>query len=131
MCRGGHAIRRLVREQMKPNKKTLVLPLLLITVGLGWLLTTLGIAPGIDWVWTLGLAIVGFLAFVVCGFDKATFAIGTFFIVTSCLSVLRQTDRISVDVEVPILVIVAGVLLLVARSSAIPAPKWMIESPKG
>lgn len=110
---------------MTMEKKTLILPILLITVGSGWLLTTLGIAPGIDWVWTLGLAIVGFLAFVVGGFDKVTFVVGTFFIITSCLSVLRQTERISLDVEVPILVISAGVLLLAARHSAIPVPPWL------
>jgi uncharacterized membrane protein len=114
---------------MKPDK-TIVLPVLLIAIGAGWLLTVLGVAPGIDWIWTFGLAVVGFLAFVVGGFDKVTFVTGTFFIVTSCLSVLRQTGRITIDVEVPILVIVAGVLLLIARHSAIPVPRWIIEPPK-
>ena len=114
---------------MTPNRMTLVLPILLITVGAGWLLTTLGVAPGIDWVWTLALAIVGFLAFVVGGFDKVTFVGGTFFIITSCLSVLRQTGRISIDVEIPILVIAVGVLLLVARHPAIPRAKWLTDLP--
>ena len=117
-----------LRNNMETDKKTLILPVLLITVGVGWLLTTLGIAPGIDWVWTLGIAIVGFLAFVVGGFDKVTFVTGTFFIITSCLSVLRQTERITIDVEVPILVIVAGLLLLIARHPAIPLPKWVLRS---
>ena len=44
---------------MTSERKTLVLPLLLITIGTGWLLSTMGIAPGIDWVWTLGLAAAG------------------------------------------------------------------------
>lgn len=114
---------------MKSNKKTLVTPLLLIVVGTGWLLSTLGIAPSIDWVWTLGLAAVGILAFVVGGFDKATFVVGTFFVVTSILSVFRQTERITIDVEVPLLVIVAGLLLLIARHPAIPVPTWVIEPP--
>lgn len=113
---------------MTPDKKTLLLPALLIIVGVGWLLTALGFAPGIDWIWTLGLAGVGFLAFVVGGFDKVTFVAGSFFIITSLLSVLRQTGRISIDIEVPILVILAGVLLLVARHPAIPLPKWVHES---
>lgn len=113
---------------MNAANKSLALPVLLITVGVGWLLTTLGVAPGIDWVWTLGLAAVGVLAFTVCGFDKVTFVAGSFFAVTSCLSLLRQTGRLSLDVEVPILVIVGGVLLLVARSAAIPMPKWALES---
>jgi len=111
---------------MSPDKKTLIVPILLITLGAGWLLTTIGVAPDIDWVWTLGLAIVGLLALAVGGFDKVTVVVGPFFIVASCLSILRQTGHLHVDVEVPILVIVAGVLLLIARTRAIPAPSWIL-----
>ena len=114
---------------MKPDKKTLLLPILLITVGVGWLLTTLGVALGIDWVWTLALAVVGLLTFVGGGFDKVTVVIGPFFILASGLSILRQTDRLHLDIEIPILVIIAGVLLLVARMPVIPIPKWMIQDP--
>jgi hypothetical protein len=110
---------------MHPNKLGLIVPILLITLGAGWLLTTVGVAPGIDWVWTLGLAIVGVLTFVIGGFDKVTVVLGPFFIIASLLSVLRQTDRLVVDTEVPVLVIVAGILLLVARLPAVPLPKWI------
>jgi hypothetical protein len=115
---------------MRSDKRTLILPILLITVGAGWLLTILGVAPNIDWVWTLSLAIVGLLAFAVGGFDKVTAVIGPFFIIASCLSVLRQTGHLDLDVEVPILVIVAGVLLLIARTPAIPAPTWILQDSK-
>ena len=115
---------------MTPDKKTLILPILLITVGAGWLLTTLGVMPGINWVWSLGLAIVGLLTFAVGGFDKVTVVIGPFFILASCLSVLRQTGRLRVNIEVPVLVVIAGILLLVARTPAIPIPKWIIQDPK-
>ena len=115
---------------MMPDKKTLLLPILLITVGAGWLLTTLGVLPGIDWVWTLGLAVTGLLTFAVSGFDKVTVVIGPFFIVASCLSILRQTKGLPPGIEVPILVISVGVLLLVARTPAIPSPKWIIQDPK-
>ncbi len=109
------------------EKSALLVPILLITIGVGWLLTTLGIAPGIDWIWTLGLAITGLLAFVMGGFNKATVVVGPFFLIASCLSVLRQTGRLSFDAEVPILVIVSGVLLLVAHLPIIPLPKWIIQ----
>ncbi|WP_417390639.1 hypothetical protein [Gimesia sp.] len=112
------------------DRKTLILPLLIIGIGTGWLLTTLGIVPGINWIWTLGLAVVGVLSFAVSGIDKSTVLIGPFFIIASCLSVLRQTGRITLDVEVPILVIVIGILLLVARSKAIPLPDWMVLEEK-
>lgn len=114
---------------MKSDWKTLIVPLLMITVGVGWLLTTLGVGPGIDWVWTLGLAMVGLMTFAVAGIDKGSVVIGPFFLVASFLSVLRQTDRLRIDVEVPILVILGGVLLLIARSPAIPIPKWIIVDP--
>jgi len=113
---------------MKASKKTLIVPMLLIAVGTGWLLSTLGIAPNIDWVWTLGLAIAGILPFIVVGFDKVTFVTGLFFLATSCLSILRQTSLITLEVEVPILVILAGLLMLLARNSAIPIPEWVQEA---
>ena len=112
---------------MNSSKKTLVFPILLITIGAGWLLTTLGITPGIDWVWTLGLAVLGLLSFILGGVDKVTIVVGPFFIVASLLSVLRQTDRLHVNTEVPILVIIAGVLLLIAHLPSIPMPKWVVE----
>jgi hypothetical protein len=43
---------------------------------------------------------------------------------------LRQTGRLTVNTEVPILVIVAGVLLLIARLPAIPVPEWVIPEGK-
>jgi hypothetical protein len=114
---------------MNPDKKTLFLPILLIIIGVGWLLSALGVAPTIDWVWTLGLAGVGLLTFIVGGFDKVTVVVGPFFIIASCLSILRQSDRLQANVEVPILVITAGILLLVARAPTVPVPKWIIEDP--
>lgn len=115
---------------MKADKKTLLMPVLLIAVGVGWLLTSLGVAPGIDWIWTLGLAAVGILTLAVGGIDKLTVVVGPFFILASGLSLLRQTERLSLNVEVPILVIAAGFLLLVARSRSIPHAKWLVESPR-
>jgi hypothetical protein len=110
--------------------KALIVPILLITLGVGWLLTTIGIVPQIDWVWTLGVAVIGVLAFALGGFDKVTFVVGTFFLLASLLSVLRQTGRLRIDVEIPVLVIAAGVLMLVALLPFIPVPRW-VEEPKG
>jgi hypothetical protein len=115
---------------MKLDKKSLALPILLMTVGTGWLLTTLGVAPGVDWIWTLGLAIVGLMTFVVGGFDKVTAVVGPFLIIASCLSLLRQTERLRIDIEIPILVIIAGALSLIARMPAIPFPKWITQDSK-
>jgi len=113
---------------MLADKKSLIIPILLITLGVGWLLTTLGVVPEIDWVLTLGLAMVGVLTFILGGWDKVTVVIGPFFVVASCLSILRQTERLHIDAEVPILVITAGVLLLAARLPSIPPPAWLVQT---
>ena len=115
---------------MTTEKKTLFVPVLLIVLGTGWLLTAMGVMPQVDWAWTLAVAAVGVLAFVLGGIDKVTVVVGPFFIVASCLSLLRQTGRMSIDKEVPLLVITAGVLLLLARINSIPAPSWLVP-PRG
>src|SRR5947209_9221420 len=104
---------------MRSNKRTpLVIPVLIIVVGVGWLLTAQGFAPGINWLWTLGLGVIGVLTFVVSGFDKVSVVVGPFFLLASVLSVLRQAGSLRLDIEVPVLVISIGVLMLVARSPA-------------
>lgn len=113
-----------------PDRKAMLVPTLLVAVGVGWLLTTLGIAPEINWIWTLGLAVLGILTFVVSGVDKVTIVVGSLLIIASILSVLRQTGRLSIDHEMPILVIVTGVLLFVARTKYVPVPNWLIDLPK-
>jgi hypothetical protein len=115
------------RSAITSDKKTLLFPVLLITVGVGWLLTTVGVAPGIDWVWTLGLGIAGLMTLAIGGIDKVTVVIGPFFMTATCLSILRQTGRLSIDIEIPVLVIVTGVLLLIGRAPAIPIPTWAVE----
>lgn len=112
---------------MPATKTTLIIPVLLITLGIGWLLAVLEVTPNIDWAWTLGLAVIGILTFFVMGFDKFTLVAGSFFLITSLLSILRQTGRLTLDVEVPVLVITIGILLLVARSKSIPAPSWIVD----
>ncbi|NOX56805.1 MAG: hypothetical protein GXP27_20660 [Planctomycetes bacterium] len=112
---------------MGSSRATLVLAILLITVGTGWLLTALDVVPGIDWIWTLGLFVTGLLTFLMGGIDKVTFVLGSFFVIASVLSVLRQTGRLSLDVEVPLLIIILGILMLVARHPSIPVPNWIVS----
>ncbi len=112
------------------SKVPLVIPILIIGVGVGWLLTAQGFAPGVNWIWILGLGIVGVLTFVLSkGLDKVSVILGPFFLLASVLSVLRQTALLSVQIEVPILVISIGVLLLVAQMPAIPKPDWFLAPP--
>lgn len=109
---------------MQTDRKSLFLPILLIALGAGWLLTTLGFVPEVNWIWTIGLAVLGISAFAISGFDKVTVVVGGFLIVASMLSVLRQTERLKIDHELPILVMVTGCLLLIARNKSVPLPNW-------
>jgi hypothetical protein len=111
-------------------KGPLALSLLIITVGVGWLLTARGYGTGINWVWTLGLGVVGVLTFILSGgLDKVSVVIGPFFLVGSVLSILRQTGHLQLDTEMPVLVIAVGVLLLAAQLRFVPEPKWFVPSP--
>ena len=112
---------------MKSESQLLVMALLLITVGTGWLLTTLEVLPDIDWVWTLILAMVGLLSLVLAGLDKVSVVVGPFFLLASGLSILRQTGHLQFDVEIPILLTLAGLLLLIARLPALSLPIWLRE----
>jgi hypothetical protein len=112
-------------------KSPITVPILIITVGVGWLLTVLNVLPGVNWVWLLALGAVGSLVLLLGGLNKLTIVVGPFLILATLFSLLRQTGRISMDIEVPLLVISAGVLMLVARQAPIPPPRWMSEPPKG
>jgi hypothetical protein len=112
-------------------KGRVALALLIITLGVGWLLTAQGWGNGINWIWTLGLGIVGVLVFVVSGgIDKLSVVVGPLFLIASVLSILRQTGRVQIDLELPLLVIAGGVLLLVAQLPAIAVPRWLVPLPR-
>ena len=45
-------------------------------------------------------------------------------------SILGQIGRITVDTEMPSLVIVFGTLALIAKFLPVPVPAWLVEPPK-
>lgn len=114
---------------MKSDNKSLVVPVLLIAIGTGWLLSKLEIAPKVDWCWSLGIGAIGVLSIVVGGIDKVTIVVGPLFIAASVISILRQTDLLTLDIEIPLLMILGGVLMLIARRTNIPVPSWIIQEP--
>jgi hypothetical protein len=109
------------------NRNPIILAILIITMGVGWLLTVMNVIPGINWIWTLALAVVGLLTFIINGgLNKYSVVVGSFFLIASIISVFRQSGHIAMNVEVPILFILFGVLLLVAQHPAIPFPAWFV-----
>lgn len=111
------------------NKKY-VLSITTILVGLAWLLNSLNVIHGVDWVWPIGLAASGILMVAVGGVDKFSAVAGPFLVIASIFSVLRQTERISVNLEVPVLVLVFGVLMLISQIASLPLPAWYHDDPK-
>jgi len=107
---------------MKKLSKQYVIPIMVIGVGIGWLLNVQGINPKVDWIWTIVLAVAGFLTIAVGGLDKLTFVAGPFLIISSFFSFLRQIGKLSIDKEIPWLTIIFGVLLLVANLIKLPPP---------
>ncbi len=112
------------------SRARLIIPIFIVVVGFGWLLTALGVGPGINWVWTLGLGFIGMMIFVLAkGIDKVSLVLGMFFLLANLFSVLRQIGQLTLDVEVPLLVISIGVLLLIAQLPVISKPSWYEAPP--
>jgi hypothetical protein len=105
----------------------IILAMLVIALGVAWLLNTLGVIPGVDWLWTGGLGVAGILVMAANGINKFTFVIGLFLLVSSVFSVLRQTGRLRSDIEIPVLFIIFGVLLLLSLLLPLATPEFLRE----
>lgn len=108
-------------------RKEVLSPLVIIAVGGTWLLNVLEILPGVDWIWTGGLAAAGLLVLGMGGWNRLTAIIGPFLIIGSVFSVLRQTGRLELDLEVPLLVIILGLLWLYATMARLPWPASLAQ----
>ena len=103
------------------SSRSAIGPIVLLIIGVLILMGQFGIMPELTTLWTVGLAACGILTFVFNGFNKSTLVVGSFLIVAAVLSVLRTNDVLEIKNEVPIVFIVLGALMLVARSATIPA----------
>lgn len=112
------------------SKQPLIASLLLIAVGCGWLLNNLEIVPGVNWIWTLGLGLIGIAWLAIGGVNKLTAVLGPFLIFASILSYLRQTDRLDERHELPGLMVLLGVLILISCCRCIPIPSWFYPAGK-
>lgn len=116
---------------MNQRKTGIVVSIITIAMGVAWLLNTLHFLPGVDWVWTGALGVCGLLVIAAGGLNKLTFVVGPFLIVGSILSILRQTGRLRVDIEVPVLFIVFGILLLLAHLLPLRPPGFLQQDQAG
>jgi hypothetical protein len=105
-----------------------VIALLIIAIGMGWLLTSMNFGGGIDWIYTIAIAAAGVVTFALSKFNKISFVIGSFLIICSIMSLVRQMKMIKSEIEVPVLVVAFGVLVLIASTPFIPMPQFVIDA---
>jgi hypothetical protein len=96
------------------------LPITLIVVGLIWLLWYLGWMPDRDWVIGLGFVAGGIAVLVLDGFTKNSVVIGPFLVAIGLAWLAHDQYRLSWSIIVPLMLVLLGVLMLVARSPSIP-----------
>ena len=98
-----------------------IIPALVVGLGILWMLDVLGVMPPLGMVWIVGLAGIGIAIFASRGFSKESFPWGGFFFAAAGCSLLRQLDVLEFKVELPLLLIVLGVLLGINQTGIIPA----------
>jgi len=118
-----------MQDSTKGKQTGVICPVLMMTVGLGWLFTVWNVDVRIHWVPVLGMAVTGALVLLLGGLDKVTVVLGPLLLITTFFALLRQTGYISFDVELPCLLFAAGLLMLMAHLAPIPTPRWLVEQP--
>ena len=112
-------------EQDRPmfnlDKYPWIIPVLIVFVGIGWLMNAMNLFPGVNWAYTLGIGALG-VVILLQGINKYSFGIGSFLLIGSVAAFLRQRELLTIDVQIPILVIVLGVLMLTAYMLRLPNP---------
>ena len=99
-------------------KKALV-PLLIIATGIGWMLTTNDIMPGVNWAFVLVMAVLGILT-LLNKLTKLSIVLGPILLIGSVVMVMLQTEKLKIEMGLPVLVIAFGLLMLIARFSSLP-----------
>jgi hypothetical protein len=100
--------------------KDAALPVVLIVLGAAWLLNSLHWLPEIHWIWILGLAGAGLAILILDGMTKSSIVAGPLLILAGLLSFLHQYYALGWRFMIPVMLIAAGLLMLIARSPSIP-----------
>lgn len=96
------------------------LPVTLIVVGLGWLLWEFRLFPDVDWIISLGFIVGGIALLVLDRINKNSIVIGPFLIAVGIAWFMHERYGTSWRVVAPVLLVVLGALMLVARSPRVP-----------
>jgi hypothetical protein len=96
------------------------LPVTLIVLGVVWLIWHFGWFPDRDWIIALGFMGAGVAVLVIDRVTKSSVVIGPFLIAIGIAWAVRYAYRASWSLLIPLLLILLGVLMLVARNPQIP-----------
>lgn len=99
------------------------LPVLLITIGAAWLLNSLNWMPDVHWLWIVGLAGAGMAILFLDGFTKSSVVAGPLLILAGGMSFAHQYYGLGWRFIVPTMLLVAGLLMLLARLPRVPASR--------
>lgn len=97
-----------------------IIPALVVGLGVLWMLDVLGVTPPLGMVWIVGLAGIGVAIFGSRGFNTESFPWGGFFFAAAGCSLLRQLGILEFKIELPLLLIILGVLLGINQTGIIP-----------
>ena len=101
-------------------RKDAALPITLIVVGLVWLVWRMGWFPDRDWLIGIGFIAGGIGVFVIDRITKSSVVIGPFLIAIGLFWLAREQYRLRLTIIMPVMLILLGCLMLVARSASIP-----------
>jgi hypothetical protein len=96
------------------------LPVTLIVVGLGWLLWEFRLFPDVDWIIGLGFIAGGIAVMAIDGINKSSVVIGPFLIAIGIAWLLHDRYGTNWRYIVPVMLVLLGALMLVARSPKVP-----------
>ena len=96
------------------------LPIALLLLGIAWLLDSLHWLPDIHWVWVIGLVGAGIAIMLLDGLTKSSVVAGPLLIGAGLMAFFHQFYFLGWRFMIPIMLILAGLAMLVARSPSIP-----------
>jgi hypothetical protein len=108
--------------------KDSALPVILIVLGAAWLLNSLDWLPEVHWLWIIGLAGAGIAILALDGITKSSVVAGPLLILAGAMSFARQYYDLGWRFILPVMLIGAGVLMLVARLPSIPPSRQFERS---
>jgi hypothetical protein len=113
--------------------KDAALPITLIVVGVIWLCWHFGWFRDVDWIISIGFIAGGIAVLVMDRITKNSIVVGPLLIATGLAWAAHDRYRVSWSLLIPVLLVLVGILMLVARSAAIPdrrIPRTKAEEPR-